>query len=103
MGLTWQELAAMRAKGLRPAVPVAILSGRWGRTLWESMPCIHLDDAPRLELLRGLDVALFTGCGPAREIAKQMRDSGVFARRLLTWCEADKTLAPLYGSCTCRI
>lgn len=98
MGLTWEQLAAIRAKGLRPNVPVALLSGRWGRVLWDSMLCIRLDAEPRFELLLGLDVWLMTGCGPAKELAKKIQ-----SKRVLSWCETDKTLAKVFGSCSCRI
>lgn len=100
MGLTWDQLADLRAKGQRPALLV-LANSRVGRAMWECLPVLK-PEASRLPLLSGLDLILMDGCGPAREISRSLREAGIRTGRFLTWCERDKTLAKLYGTCTCR-
>lgn len=101
MGLTWQQLAALRAKGMKPGTPVVLAQTRVGRAMWECLPVIAPGDKPPVSLLRGLDVLLMDGCAPARETVRGLKDAGVRCN-VLSWCERDKTLGKFYGSCECR-
>lgn len=102
----WADLKALRDAGHRPAHMLAVFSGdhwRFRAAMIENgaMVIDHPSGQPiPIELLAGLEVLLmFSRCGEAMEIAKQIRGAKHPPLRCRVWCECMQDLSVIAMKC----
>lgn len=93
---TWDELAGLREKGQRPALPVFLttrknLSWNIGREFF----VIHVPRGTKFlcELLAGLRVILMLDdCKQAAKVIALLKAKSIECEEVRVWCECQKTL-----------
>lgn len=102
---TWDDLAALRAAGKRPGLPVVVTLRRadaWRVFTEPFCVIVHEPGKPfPVELLDGLEVLLRMPCPQAAAIARLIRAKGVAVRRCESWCDCAAELTQ-FPSPSCR-
>src|SRR5678815_1791769 len=93
--MSWADLREIRRQGLRPSLPVVIVSGPAPMRLLREEGCLLIEHKPgesfHAELLEDLRVWLFLGnCNRAQAVVCAMNIRGVQPRELNAWCECGK-------------
>lgn len=95
---TWNELIAMRERGLKPSLHVVITTdGKPPANLLRDSGYLVIRHNPgevfHGEQLDGLDVLLFLGnCDRSAAVVRTLRNLGVKPKSLTAWCECAKRL-----------
>lgn len=107
---TWADLAAMRARGERPKLPVFVTTGtRLSRNLY-GVGALTIDvksgDKMPVRLLDGLDVILvLDNCMQSVGVKHLMDERDCRAKRLRAWCRCgnELTICPVPCQDFCRL
>ena len=102
--VTWADLAELRARGQRPALPVYVTNRPVLARNMNDVGCLtilHRSGEPMpVELLRGLDVRLdFDLCETAGLVKRLMDRRDVQPASLRAWCRCARGFTAMCGAC----
>lgn len=104
MAVTWDQLADLRRRGLRPGLPVYVTDRPVLARNMTDVGCVailHRKGEPMpVALLEGLDVRLdFGRCEIAGRVKRLMDRREVVAGDLRAWCQCAREFVAVCGGC----
>jgi hypothetical protein len=105
MSATWDELRALRANGLQPAMRLVVTTNKrfaWNLDSIGVMAIVHTPGEPMpVELLEGLEVLfMFSDCGQSAAVLRLCNQRGVTLAWYRCWCECESLLTTLALPCS---
>lgn len=104
MNATWEQLAELRAAGMRPAATLVVTTSRrftWNLDSIGVMAILHAAGEPMpVELLEGLRVLfVLDDCNQSTAVLPACRSKGVRLESFTCWCKCAKELTSLVMPC----
>lgn len=104
MGMTWDDLADLRARGLKPELPVMVTDRPMYARNMEGVGCVAIlhksGERMPVNLLHGLDVWFtFARCELAGKVAALIRQRAVKPKSMRAWCHCHRTFTTTCGGC----